>query len=243
MEPTKLIYMEDMQALNGTANVLEILEEDGKLALILDQTIFYPQGGGQPFDMGMIIGSNGKFVVSEVRFVDGIVKHFGKFTQGKIEIGETVELEVDSERRKLYARLHSGGHIVDMAVNSLGLDWVPGKGYHFPDGPYVEYQGSLPENLEEREKLRKNLEQKMQEFVNSGVDTEIRFVTKEEMAKLVRHVPGNLPENKPTRIVLYGNFAVPCGGTHVANLSDIGKISIKKLGIKNGAVKVSYLLN
>ena len=153
-----------------------------------------------------------------------------------------MELKINGERRKLHARLHSGGHIVDMAVNSLGLDWVPGKGYHFPDGPYVEYEGSLPEDLNEREQLRRKLEQKMQQFVSSAVSTEIRFVTKDEMKDLVRHVPTNLPENKPTRIVLYGDFAVPCGGTHVANLSDIGSIGVKKIGIKNGAVKVSYII-
>ena len=243
MEPTKLIYMEDMQALSGMAHVLEIISEVDKICVVLDQTIFYPQGGGQPYDLGIIKSENATFQVVEVRFIDGIVKHFGTFLEGEFTVGDQVNLQVDGDRRKLHARLHSGGHIVDMAVTSLDLDWIPGKGYHFPDGPYVEYEGNLPEDLEQREQLRKNLEQKMNEFVSSGITTQIKFVTKDEMKDLVRHVPANLPENKPSRIVLYGDFAVPCGGTHVANLSDIGVMSIKKLGIKNGNIKVSYILN
>jgi len=41
-------------------------------------------------------------------------------------------LEIDEEKRRTYARVHSGGHLLDIAVNQLGYQWVPGKGYHFP---------------------------------------------------------------------------------------------------------------
>lgn len=50
-------------------------------------------------------------------------------------------MKVDEEKRRLYARVHSAGHLLDIAVNQLGYQWVPGKGYHFPTGAYVEYQG------------------------------------------------------------------------------------------------------
>ncbi len=235
--------MENMQQLESSAVVANIYEQDGRQIVELNETIFYPQGGGQPYDQGKIENEENIFDVQEVRFVDGIVKHIGEFKSGKFEIGEQVKLHVEPARRALHARLHSGGHIVDMAVNSLGLEWIPGKGYHFPDGPYVEYQGSLPEDLHEREELRKNLENKMQQFVHSGIATQITFVSIDEMKSLVRFVPDNLPENKPSRVVLYGDFGVPCGGTHVANLREIGDIKIKKLAMKNGNVKVSYLIN
>ena len=48
---------------------------------------------------------------------------------------------IDENKRRLYARLHSAGHLLDVAVSNIGLSWQPGKGYHFPDSPYVEYIG------------------------------------------------------------------------------------------------------
>lgn len=49
---------------------------------------------------------------------------------------------MNETNRRFYARLHSAGHLLDIAVKKLGIAWKPGKGYHFSDGPYVEYSGS-----------------------------------------------------------------------------------------------------
>ncbi len=140
MKPTSLTYLEDMSLLALEAEVLAVEEEEGKTVVVLDQTIFYPQGGGQPFDQGFIRSASAVFKVEEVRFVDGIVKHVGMFEQGNFSAGETVQCEVDAERRLLHARLHSAGHVVDLALLEFpNIHWKPGKGYHFPQGPYVEY--------------------------------------------------------------------------------------------------------
>ena len=50
MEPTKLLYLEDFNLLNTEARIIDVLEENGKNIVLLDQTVFYPQGGGQPYD-------------------------------------------------------------------------------------------------------------------------------------------------------------------------------------------------
>ncbi len=221
---TKLVYMEEMQKLTHEARVLEIREEDGKMVLILDETIFYPQGGGQPYDRGTIVNSNGTFNVEEVRFVEGIVKHVG--TGHTFAVGETVTLNVDEARRKLHMRLHSGGHVLDMAIKALGLDWVPGKGYHWPEGPYIEYAGELAP--EEAEILRQKIEDKSNELIGQAIETTLKFI------------PDQLVNGKPARVVLYGDFSVPCGGTHVANLKDIGRITIRKLGSKKGLIRAAY---
>jgi alanyl-tRNA synthetase len=69
MTPTKLVYLDDMGLLQLSAKVMAIQQEDGKLFVVLDQTIFYPQGGGQPFDMGAIKSPTAEFHVDEIRFV------------------------------------------------------------------------------------------------------------------------------------------------------------------------------
>lgn len=57
------------------------------------------------------------------------VHHFGKFAgEGKFEAGQEAHLQIDEKRRKLNARLHSAGHLLDVVVKKLGQDWVPGKG-------------------------------------------------------------------------------------------------------------------
>lgn len=235
---TKLLYLEDFNLLVTEAKVLDFLQENGKDIIILDQTIFYPQGGGQPYDKGIIEAAHGKFIVEEVRFVDGAVKHFGHFESGEFGKKEIVKLIVDEERRKLHSRIHSAGHVVDMAVNAIGLKWVPGKGYHFPEGPYVEYIGSS-EGID-KEKLKVDIENFCNKFVQEGIKTELRFMSKEQMSSACRFVPDYIPEGKPARVVMYGDFGVPCGGTHVNNLSEIGRITIRKVKDERGNIRVGY---
>lgn len=235
---TKLLYMEDMQALTCKACVERIEQKDGKQIVYLDQTVFYPQGGGQPYDTGIIEADGTKFVVEEVRFVDGEVLHIGHYEGQPFIQSEDVTCVVDEERRKLNTRLHSGGHLLDMAVNEVGYDWVPGKGYHFPNAPYVEYQADLGD--ETKEAIIEKLEKRMADILDRGIETEIRFMPKEDMSKYCRHVPEYLPAGKPSRIVLYGDFGVPCGGTHVAKLSDIGTVNVRKIKGQSGTIRVSY---
>jgi Ser-tRNA(Ala) deacylase AlaX len=238
MKPTKLLYLEDMQRLTCDAYVERIDHIDGKTIVYLDQTVFYPQGGGQPYDKGTITSPDATFVVEEVRFAEGKVLHIGHFERSTLMQGEDVTCTIESERRQLNTRLHSGGHVVDMAVTELGYDWTPGKGYHFPDGPYVEYQGDLGDEL--KEAVIEKLNKKMVDVLSRGVRTEIRFMPKEEMSQYCHHVSDYLPAGKPSRIVLYGDFGVPCGGTHVAVLKDIGQVHIRKIKGQSGTLRVSY---
>lgn len=238
MQNTKLLYMEDMQQLTCKAFVEAAEQKDGKSVVYLDQTVFYPQGGGQPYDTGVIDSGYSKFMVEEVRFVDGIVHHIGHYDGQPFMQGEGVTCSVDAERRALHTRFHSGGHVLDMAVNELGYDWKPSKGFHFPEGAYVEYQGSL--GTEPKEEVIEKLSTKIQDILGRCITTDIKFVTKDEMAKLCRHVPDYLPKDKPSRVVLYGDFGVPCGGTHVAQLSDIGAETIRKIKAGPETIRISY---
>jgi Ser-tRNA(Ala) deacylase AlaX len=232
--------MEHMQELEADAQVVRTDQRDGKHIIYLDQTVFYPQGGGQPYDTGVIENEHARFVVTEVRFIDGEVLHIGHYENGSLVVGDDVTCRVDNERRELNTRLHSAGHIADMAVNELGYNWVPAKGYHFPDGPYIEYHGSIGEKPGEQ--VAEKLNEKIVEILSRGLKTEIRFMPKEEMAAYCRHVPEYLPVGKPGRIVLYGDFGVPCGGTHVAELNDVQRVNIRKVKGHGDIVRVAYEL-
>jgi Ser-tRNA(Ala) deacylase AlaX len=125
-----------------------------------------------------------------------------------------------------------------MAVTKLGLDWVPSKGYHFPDGPYVEYDGEL--DPEQQADLQVKIEAKANELIAQDLPVSCRFVEQEELNHLCRHVPANIPTNKPIRVVQFDDFAVPCGGTHVHSLAEIQKLTVTKVKNKHGSIRVGY---
>ena len=238
MESTKLLYLEDFTLLTCESNVLEVFKENDKDIVVLDKTVFYPQGGGQPYDKGSIQAPSGKFAVEEVRFVDGTVRHSGKFENGNFGKGETVRCFEDKDRRILNSKIHSAGHVVDLAVTELKLNWIPGKGYHFPDGPYVEYSGNL-EGLD-KEKVRIDLENSCNKFIKEGRETRLLFIDKERMKEVCHFVPDYIPEDKPARVVMFGDFGIPCGGTHVGILSEIKSMTIRKIKNESGKIRVAY---
>lgn len=235
---THLLYLEDMNILEAEAKVLQVFEHDGRQVVVLDQTIFYPQGGGQPYDQGTISTDNTIYHVAEVRYVGGSVWHIGKFNSEQFTTGQTVQCSVDPERRKLHMRLHSAGHVVDLALMRLNYNWKPHKGYHFPNGPYVEYEAQLGNaNIEQ---LRSDLEVMCNKTIQEDITTSVRFMPKTAMHTVCRFVSVAIPEDKPGRVVMYGDFGVPCGGTHVPHLNVIGGMTIRKVRQDKQYVRVAY---
>ena len=240
---TELLYMHDSELVSGHGEVLEVGERDGKRYLVLDRTVFYPQGGGQQFDTGSISGSNGEFSVAEVRFDRGLVYHYGELVSGGFEVGDEVQLHVNADRRSLNSRLQSAGHLIDMAMIAADYeDFKPTKGYHFPDGPYVEYAGVI--DPEKREEVKQELQRFLDEFIEQGYEVQTRIVDKDEVEQLCYLVPGNLPADKPIRIVaVWDEKYLPCGGTHVKNISELEGLKITRLKSKKGNTKVSYTIS
>lgn len=244
MAETVLTYLEDSYLFESTAKVQEVRPSEDELTIIiLDQTIFYPQGGGQPYDLGTITAENGKFNVQQVRFTDMQVLHIGAFTEGNFEAGNTVTLRIDEGRRRELSRIHSAGHLVDVAMYNLDFKFPPTKGYHFPDSPYVEYDGII--EPEEREGAKKRLTVELARLVNEAEEVKTKIVsTKEELKPLCEFIPDYLPEGKPIRVVTVAqNFGCPCGGTHVKNLRELGTVTISKIKAKNGKTRISYKLD
>jgi Ser-tRNA(Ala) deacylase AlaX len=233
--------MEDFGIVNCDAKVIRIEEFDGKQVVILDQTCFYPKGGGQDFDQGVIKSNDAKFNVEGAFFIDGEVKHIGSYAKGSFSAGDKVSCEVNESRRWLNTRIHSGGHLIDMSVRQLGWGWVPDKGAHYPDMAFVEYDGEF--NGEEKDKYISELQTKINELLEKGSQNTIQFMTPEKMEETDAIVPDNLPKGKPTRVVFYDDFAVPCGGTHVKDIKEVGKLDITNIKRKNGKIRVSYKVN
>jgi Ser-tRNA(Ala) deacylase AlaX len=245
-EKTQLDYWNDTYLFTTTAKVVGIMDipEKSEKAVILSNTIFYPQGGGQPSDMGTIESTTTQdisFKVTSLKSEKGIVYHYGKFLNGEFGIGDIVRLVIDQVTRMTHARLHSAGHLLDVAVHNLGLSWVPGKGYHFPAGPYVEYSGEL--SNDKKNTTQEQIQNQIEGLLSARNNVKAEILEYDKIAAACGSVPNYLPPGLPARVVtVAGNIGCPCGGTHVKDIADIGPFKITKITTKKSVIRVSYKL-
>jgi Ser-tRNA(Ala) deacylase AlaX len=227
---TQQIYLKDTYLFTHQGIIRSVQTNNFGTYLLLDQTIFYPQGGGQPSDVGFISSQEGNFQVTKTVWFEEDIYHYGEFISGSFQTGQEVKLAVNEDKRRLNARNHSAGHVIDLAVNSLDKEFgtfEAGKGFHFPEGPYVEYK---PEKInQDWQKLADEIGQKANQIILKNPTLSFYFTQG-------RHLSG-----KPERIMQVEGYAdCPCGGTHVSQFADIGSISIRKVKIKDGNLRVAY---
>jgi len=227
---TKLLYLQNMERYSCLAKIIKSGEIDGKQYLVLDQTVFYPQGGGQPSDIGIIRNQYGLFKVEKVVFIDQEIYHFGEIVSGNFANQIEVTTEIDSEKRILNSRIHSAGHVIDLAIQQLYPNLTPSKGYHYPEGPYLEYSIPNSDTTFSIDVDKLNTENSTIISLDLPINFEISNDT---------HLSG-----KPQRIMkIIGYPDCPCGGTHVSKLGEIGIITIRKTSNKNGVIRISYNVN
>ncbi|EAA34851.2 ThrRS/AlaRS common domain-containing protein [Neurospora crassa] len=240
-------------ALEETNKLLFKKGTDNDFAIVTDQTIFHPQGGGQPSDEGvMTMGDVSVFRVSMVRMdavKDGQVLHFGRFDSSSssiFQLGDTVEQSIDVEKRLLYSRLHTAGHVLGAAVRHLLEKEIPGfdelKASHFPDSAACEFQGSIEGRWKEP------IQQKVDEYIDKAMPVEVDFWDEEDFRKngLERLIPDRslAPPGEKFRVVkIVGAEVYPCGGTHVDTTDLCGKTTVKKISRSKGTSRVSYAVN
>eukprot|EP00160_Parvularia_atlantis_P006657 Unigene15840_Nuclearia_a/m.47163 Unigene15840_Nuclearia_a/g.47163 ORF Unigene15840_Nuclearia_a/g.47163 Unigene15840_Nuclearia_a/m.47163 type:complete len:267 (-) Unigene15840_Nuclearia_a:92-892(-) len=241
----------------GSAGVSGKPEDAQRPYIVLDQTVCHPQGGGQPSDVGTITTDAGAvFAVSDVRTdrEHDQILHFGSplvpADMASFATDTPVTVRVDEATRRLHARLHSAGHLLDSALNRLGVlqqyDLKPTKGHHFPSGANVEYAGVLPP--EAVEQVQRQLQAEMDRLVREDVAVEVFLdVPPAKVAELCctsAFEAGGEAEHASVRVVRMAGLGCPCGGTHVERLGELGQVTITKVKStpKKREVKVSYVL-
>jgi len=223
---TRLLYLENMCQLQCQAHVLEVIQDGDIYKIVVDQTTFYPQGGGQPADRGVIQNEQAVFAVQGVSLENAIAYHKGIFERGFLSLQSIVEVIVDPQVRALHNKNHTAGHLIDYALANLGYSFVSGKAYHFPQGPYVEYGGTLEQ--QQREQLAPALEKAAQEIIDQELPVTISLL-------------GNDPNKRAMQVTGYP--PILCGGTHVLNTKEIGHITIRKIKNEKGNLRISYAVS
>ncbi len=160
----KSISQRDTYNFAGEATVVAIrvdAKTPSSFIVLLDETVFYPQGGGQPSDVGTIKPlDDAAGATLHVRMVkedgeSGNVEHQCTFASSQPDAtledvmrafpcGSKVRVAIDGKLRILHSRIHSAGHLLDHIAEQRGWPLVGVKGYHFTAGPYIEYAIKAP---------------------------------------------------------------------------------------------------
>ncbi|KAI2641041.1 putative alanyl-tRNA synthetase [Xylaria nigripes] len=226
---------------------------DDDHVVVTEQTIFHPQGGGQPSDVGQIKAASGAtFNVSAVRMnavTQGEVLHLGRFVDplSLFKPGDTITQTIDSEKRILYSRYHTAGHVLGAAVRHLLENEVANfdelKASHFPDSASCEFQGLI------EGKWKDSIQARVDEYINKDMPVEVDFWDETDFKAngLERLIPDRkamgMADDEKFRVVkIVGAEVYPCGGTHVDSTQHCGKTNVKKISRSKGISRVSYIL-
>jgi len=232
---TELLFRDDAYLKTGTARVVSA--DNG--IVVLDRTIFYPLGGGQPGDTGFITRASGeRIAVVDTRKGQepGTVAHMLTAGAQMPAPGETLTLEIDWERRYKLMRLHTALHVMSAIVVAP----VTG-GNIAPDKARLDFDIDM--NLLDATRI----EQGTNELIARGIATETVWITDEELdarPELVKTMSVQPPRGagRVRLLNIPGIDLQPCGGTHVANIAEIGGIRVLKIrseGKKNRRVEIA----
>jgi misacylated tRNA(Ala) deacylase len=220
------------------ANVTEITPDGG---IVLDRTIFYAASGGQPNDTGRIVTADGRVVpIVNVVHPDGDktrIVHVPGESALVPAVGDAVTLELDWERRYRLMRMHTALHLLSVV-------------FPFPvtGGSIGEDKGRLDFDMPEVPADLAALEARLNDMVSAAHPVFEEWITDDEMAAnpgLIKTMKVKPPSGQGrVRLIRIGDVDLqPCGGTHVANTSEIGQLKlgkIEKKGAQNRRVALLF---
>lgn len=221
----QLVFREDAYARTCDATVTQVDER----GIRLDRTVFYPTGGGQPGDTGLLRLADG----SEIAIADTLkgatpdeIVHVP--AQGALgaSVGAKVTAEIDWPRRHRLMRMHTCLHLLSAVI--------PGD---VTGGQVGDGKGRLDFNLPEAKLDKARIESELNRLINEDHPVRARWITDDELAarpELVRTMAVKPPigQGRVRLLEIEGVDLQPCGGTHVARTGEIGPVEVVKLESK-----------
>ena len=193
--------------------------------LVLDETPFYAEMGGQVADHGVISCGETRFQVTDVqKNKGGKFMHYGKLLSGSLTVGDTVLAAVDGKRRKAVMRAHSATHLLDYALRAVLGDHAHQAGSLVePDRlryDFTHFSAVTPEELNQISRL-------VSEMILDGLDVDIREMPIDQARELGAIALFGEKYGDVVRVVNMGGRSIElCGGTHVDNSAKIGPFRI-----------------
>lgn len=232
----------------------DVVESTGLVGLVLDQTPFYAEAGGQIYDIGSLEIGDCEFSVTDVQKFGSYILHIGQMVTGKLVVGtDNVVAKVDYSRRALIAKNHTGTHILNYALRVVLGDKVEQKGSYVDDQKLrFDFSWAKPVDIEELIKI----EAVVNAIVQQALPVSAKDVPLVDGQKIngLRVVPGETYPD-PVRVVAVGqtvedliqkgpdalneNSVEFCGGTHLHNTKDIHKmLLLSEEGVQKGVRRI-----
>jgi alanyl-tRNA synthetase len=234
--PTEFLGYENDQAqgiikcLLKNHKEVSVLNKDDEGMIVLNQTPFYAESGGQVGDKGIIVKDDFKFEVTDVQKKLGdLFVHYGKVISGSIKLDQDVELKIDVNRRNDTRAYHSATHLLHESLRRVLGDHVTQKGSLVePERLRFDFSHMKPISNEELGKI----ENHVNEMVQKKSEVKTRIMTPKEAVENGALALFGEKYGEEVRVLSMGDegdkyFSTElCGGTHVKNTGDIGKFKI-----------------
>ncbi len=234
MSATVLLFQQDAYLRNCTATVIE----SGEPGVVLDRTVFYPLGGGQPGDTGVLRAADGReWRVTDARKGEGgRVLHLVEPSTSPPAPGTTVEAHLDWERRHAHMRMHTCLHLLGSVLR-----------FGVTGGQITADKGRLDFDTQE-EIDRDAVTAAVNVLVAANHAVHTLWITDDELDRqpeLVRTLSVQPPRGagRIRLLDIAGVDLQPCGGTHVAATGEIGRVAVTKVenkGRRNKRVYVAF---
>jgi len=233
---TELLFRDDAYLRSAEATVLAVNDRRG---IVLDRTVFYANGGGQPGDTGALRRASGTVAIATTVYGDtkADVVHVPGDSEPLPEPGETLTAVLDWERRYRHMRIHTALHLLSVVLP-----------YPVTGGQIGADEGRLDFSIEGEVPAKEAIEEKLNALVAGGYPVTTEWISDEELAAN----PGMVKTMKvkpPTgtgrvRLIRIGDIDLqPCGGTHVRSTAEIGRLVIGKMeskGKQNRRVRIRF---
>jgi len=225
-------------ALFSEGEAVDALEPGKPGIVMLDQTPFYAESGGQVGDHGQLKAANGVFEVSDTQKQGGdAIAHIGSVTTGSLRVGDSVDAQVNWQRRQAIILNHSGTHLLHAALRKVLGDHVQQKGSLVdPERlrfDFAHYEPVSPEQLAEIEHL-------VNQQIRANAVAETRVMSIDDAKQSGAMALFGEKYGDDVRVLSMGEFSVElCGGTHVDHAGDIGLLKITaESGIASGVRRI-----
>ncbi len=206
----------------------ETLATGDEAVIILDETPFYAESGGQVGDAGFLQTETGRFEVTDTQKYGNAIGHIGKLVDGTVNVGETAKASADAARRQATVLNHSATHLMHEALRIILGDHVAQKGSLVrADGLRFDFSHLEAVKPEELRAVEKMVNDEIR--ANHAVETEIMDLEAAK-AKGAMALFGEKYDEK-VRVLSMGDFSTElCGGTHAKRTGDIGYFKILSEG-------------
>ena len=225
---------------NGKDSVSSVSAGDDAL-IILDQTPFYGEKGGQIGDVGVIETTEGRFIVTDTQLLGNAVAHVGYTEQGCFEVGKTVKARIDVTNRAQICAHHSATHLLQAALQRVLGSHVAQKGSFVCANrlrfDFSHFEAVTAEQLQQVEKL-------VNDQIRANSEIKTQLMTLEDAKKTCAMALFNDKYDDTVRVVSMGDFSMElCGGTHAKRTGDLGLFKIdSESGISAGVRRIEALV-